>query len=1333
MNKKVSQQDSKKKRRKLGFWWWSIGAVLTLATLVTCSLSFPLNNSGVASSASTSSTQVSSTPTVSQLSMVAVEVSTMPSKLNYNPTETISTSGGILRVVLSDYSVRYVAMNDAMIDQSRIDLSRLGTTNINVRYSFNDVTLFTSYQINVVSFDVAITKVSLDVSDVNIITDQVVTLKYLLEPTNGSIDSVVWTSNNPLIAGVDEFGNVSGKSIGSTTINVSINGSFTASARVNIVAPTIAPPNTGFVNRQPSEPSDADWIPIASGDDLMMISIENATYTFAEGTNAAVSFTNNTPGMSGKYYLLNNINLSTFDNSAYDWSEQVADNSIIPIGYLYDFDSDTFTTGSSNKFTGEFDGNNKIIDNMKIALNRNSNRIGLFSVIENGLIYDLEIKNPNINQNSFQYERVGALAGSVEDESEITNVKIVGGNIVGFDYAGGLIGRTMGESSKITLISTSSSTANVTGNRWVGGLVAKTEFTIISGSYATGVIFGTTNVGGLVGEAQDSKITYFMNESNVMLKSYATGNIIGTGYDVGGLVGESDESEIEFAYSTGNISAILTDEIESYKELYNLGGLVGYNNGDSDKQSTIKNSYASGSVTVNLVFSAPPLDAIYQIYAIGGLTGNANESWILNSHSTGIVSVSVVSSYVSTQYSLNGESIKQIGGLVGLADMDTKVESSWSSGNVIVNVDIAGDVNDNNRIGLIGGLIGEMVESDLVNSYASGNVSTTFSLSGSDNQIFSIGGLVGNAINSYGDSYVESEIFNSYATGNVTADFTLTGMFNYYGSVGGLIGNAESVDIISSYATGNVLSNGEYTGGLIGYLYGFYNEISDKYLGKVVNSYYSPSSSNNKVVGINYVGGLIGEAYNAYIKSSYSTGEVNGIDYVGGLIGASDIGGGPALRSILTQVFDSFSSGNVLSTSDFGDLDHGDIGGLIGEAYDTIIQRSFATGNISAPNASKVGGLIGHARDTLITDAYAQGNVTGKENTGGLIGKIEDTGVFEVYSFIVNTYSSGTVTNNEVIVDKLIGINVSQSVEDPNSSSTIVSNSYFKGSGTQNGSTTGTEFSDNLLKLNDLSAFKFYRWSFVGSIFGDGDLTIFDTWIGVAGQYPTLRNIPLASIVKDDENYPIENFDFSLEDDSQFIYIELSGSGSFTNLDQLTITPVNLGSSLEFVKVELVNSKKVKIKVNLTSNDTNTYDQAYFVLSGGMNNVSTVYTSNLTFVRIFPDLTAPTATLTPPQAGPQSVLTVTFDEALNSSTLAIDLDKNLLATLTNNGVSVSVDNSNGIDWNNSNPFAPVATIFIQTTTFVSGQTVVITFVNNAVKDLDGNGIADTITISAIVP
>ena len=506
MNKKVSQQDSKKKRRKLGFWWWSLGAVLTLATLVTCSLSFPLNNSGVASSSSTSSTQVSSTPTVSQLSMVAVEVSTMPSKLNYNPTETISTSGGILRVVLSDYSVRYVAMNDAMIDQSRIDLSRLGTTNINVRYSFNDVTLFTSYQINVVSFDVAITKVSLDVSDVNIITDQVVTLKYLLEPTNGSIDSVVWTSNNPLIAVVDEFGNVSGKSIGSTTINVLINGSFTASARVNIVAPTIAPPNTGFVNRQPSEPRGADWIPIASIKDLDMIRYENVTYTFAEGFDEAVSFTDNTPGMSGKYYLLNNINFTGFDNSDYEWNEFTRDsNSFMPLGFI-DFEGDF---GYYDDFTGEFDGNNKSINNMVIKLESSSDYdyVGLFSYLLGAEIYDLSILGANIIQsNSFDYDYVGILAGYAEN-SAIENIDI-SGDVIATDNVGGVIGW----SQETTFLGITID-ANVSGDDDVGGVVGELvnstmDNIVVGNALSTKVILSSEDdVGGLVGVSIDSSIS----------------------------------------------------------------------------------------------------------------------------------------------------------------------------------------------------------------------------------------------------------------------------------------------------------------------------------------------------------------------------------------------------------------------------------------------------------------------------------------------------------------------------------------------------------------------------------------------------------------------------------------------------------------------------------------------------------------------------------------------------------------------------------------------------------------------------------------------------------
>ncbi len=114
------------------------------------------------------------------------------------------------------------------------------------------------------------------------------------------------------------------------------------------------------------------------------------------------------------------------------------------------------------------------------------------------------------------------------------------------------------------------------------------------------------------------------------------------------------------------------------------------------------------------------------------------------------------------------------------------------------------------------------------------------------------------------------------------------------------------------------------------------------------------------------------------------------------------------------------------------------------------------------------------------------------------------------------------------------------------------------------------------------------------------------------------------------------------------------------------------------------------------------------------------------------DATAPTATLTAPVAGAQTSLVVTFDEKLHADTLAITDINNLLSGADNNGAPISVASAaNSVVWSVVNG-KDVATITIPSTTFVAGQTVKINFVNNAVKDLLGNGIADTVDVTAVV-
>jgi hypothetical protein len=89
----------------------------------------------------------------------------------------------------------------------------------------------------------------------------------------------------------------------------------------------------------------------------------------------------------------------------------------------------------------------------------------------------------------------------------------------------------------------------------------------------------------------------------------------------------------------------------------------------------------------------------------------------------------------------------------------------------------------------------------------------------------------------------------------------------------------------------------------------------------------------------------------------------------------------------------------------------GSAGGLVGVNYQfgSLIQESFASGNVSGGDGAKVGGLIGDNVGAPVADSYAIGAVSGGNNSfvGGLIGMDEDG---NIGPSIARVYSTGAVS-----------------------------------------------------------------------------------------------------------------------------------------------------------------------------------------------------------------------------------------------------------------------------------------------------------------------------------
>jgi hypothetical protein len=238
---------------------------------------------------------------------------------------------------------------------------------------------------------------------------------------------------------------------------------------------------------------------------------------------------------------------------------------------------------------------------------------------------------------------------------------------------------------------------------------------------------------------------------------------------------------------------------------------------------TISNSHATGNVTTvshsvyvdgdgnyiegvvdesGQVIDAskiPPNDhgyilSVYRgVAQVGGLLGTAAYVNMTGSYATGDVTAAW------------GE---QIGGLVGVVtglypgrSFPNKIADSFATGNVIGGATVGGLVGE---IGYL--LIDDTNPVKVDNSYATGNVTGRFECQ--NPTVYAcgmIGGLIG--------SSVRSDISNSFATGNIR-----TTTNNPMNNMGGLVGGMSYGGSISdSYATGTVIGNGgRDVGGLVG-------------------------------------------------------------------------------------------------------------------------------------------------------------------------------------------------------------------------------------------------------------------------------------------------------------------------------------------------------------------------------------------------------------------------------------------------------------------------------------------------------------------------------------
>jgi M26 IgA1-specific Metallo-endopeptidase N-terminal region/The GLUG motif len=264
--------------------------------------------------------------------------------------------------------------------------------------------------------------------------------------------------------------------------------------------------------------------------------------------------------------------------------------------------------------------------------------------------------------------------------------------------------------------------------------------------------------------------------------------------------------------------------------------------------------------------------------------------------------------------------LTSVAGVVG----NGVLANSADSNTLIENIGVEGKLNGEGN-SFVGGLVGSS-SATIRDSYSSADVEGASW----------VGGLVGKS--------TWGTIENSYATGDVTSSFVDTDTAN----VGGLAGEVAGGNIKNSYATGDVLmtyGGSHEAGGLVG-------KLSSG--ATVENSF----AAGAVTAGWRYVGGLVGENNSSTIDNSFASGAVTGSTGIGGLVGGSfgaEFSSGPPDYAVIKN---SGATGTVTLTTD---LTAGQIGSLVGNIYYTRIENSFGSGiarNMFGINIDSLFGLI---------------------------------------------------------------------------------------------------------------------------------------------------------------------------------------------------------------------------------------------------------------------------------------------------------------------------------------------------------------------------------------
>jgi hypothetical protein len=648
--------------------------------------------------------------------------------------------------------------------------------------------------------------------------------------------------------------------------------------------------------------------------------------------------------------------------------ELQAMNADLDAAYLLGDDIDAFQTpewndgkgftpiGATESFTGSLDGLFRAIGGLTI--NR-SGDAGLFaSVGATAEIERLDLVAADVRG----ADRVGALAGAVDTQVDVTTVS-VDGTIRGDDRVGGVVGVNDGVLTDVT------SDVSIEANETAGGLAGTNgENGIIDGGTAETALDATVNLtasaettglGGLVGVNQGTVTGGTVTAT--MTVTSAGGPDPDSRPRSGGVVGVSTDSG-EITDTVGE--TVLITGTENARD---VAGFVGANRG------TIRQSETAGTVTGTAGFAVTNSGVIEDSTTTAAVTGSAgfvesNSGTILESTATG--DVDNVDSPTSA-----GGFVQVNSGTIVASTATGNVNSSTnaggfasSNGGRISESTATGDVDASDKAG---GFLVLNIQALVNDSAATGDVET-----GPDS--VETGGFAARNTGTLQNITARGDVTGSESVGGAVGHnrdalqrATATGDVSGHTRVGGLVGDNQA-NVTDSTATGNV-SGVETVGGAIG----LHRNIGDDPIvaDTTATGTLTVGTDRQGSDDASQFGGFVG-VNEAVITTSIAAGAVNPSD--DSLATAGGFAGENEGRLTETQ-----ASGNVTADETAGGLAAVNTGRIV---------HSAATG--AADGGEAAGGLLGRNGGS-VSNTFAAGTVSSASVAGGLVGSQEQTGGVE--------------------------------------------------------------------------------------------------------------------------------------------------------------------------------------------------------------------------------------------------------------------------------------------------------------------------------------------------